>query len=148
MLADWPEADSVVSAMGSGGTAAGLVMGRREAGGRGPRVVAVPVCNDEAFFRRRVAGILGDPAEADLEIAEGFKGRGYALSTPEELAFIADVARIEGLLVDPVYTGKALLGLVRTVERRPGALGERVLFLHTGGIFGLFDQAEGFAGLG
>jgi len=147
VLEDWPEADSLVCAMGSGGTAAGLVMGRRETGGVGPRLVAVNVCNDAPFFRRRIASILGDPADDELEILDGFKGRGYALSTPEELAFVADVARTEGLLVDPVYTGKALLGLVRTLERQPEVLGRRVLFLHTGGIYGLFDQGRAFAGV-
>ena len=90
--------------------------------------------------------ILGDPAEDDLRILDGFKGRGYALSTTEELAFIADVAATEGLLLDPVYTGKALLGLVRSLEA--GRLkAERVLFIHTGGAFGLFapDSAKGLA---
>ncbi len=142
----WPEADIVVAAMGSGGTAAGLVMGRRAAGGDGPLPVAVNVCDDEAFFRDRVRAILGDPAEDDLRILDGLKGRGYALSTTEELAFIADVAATEGLLLDPVYTGKALLGLVRSLEA--GRLkAERVLFIHTGGAFGLFapDSAKGLA---
>ena len=146
LLAQWPEADVVVSAMGSGGTAAGLVLGRRAAGGAGPLPVAVNVCDDEAAFRRRVAAIVGDPAEADLRILDGYVGRGYALSTPEELAGIADVARTEGLLLDPVYTGKAFGALADTLRTCPGSLGRRVLFLHTGGVFGLFAEAAGLAG--
>jgi len=145
VLADWPEADSVVCAMGSGGTAAGLVLGRRAAGGAGPRPVAVNVCNDAPFFRRRLAAILGDPAEEDLTILDGFKGRGYARSSPGELTLIADVARTEGLLLDPVYTGKAFRGLVQTLHDLPDLLGERVLFLHTGGIYGLFEEASGLS---
>ena len=113
-------------------------MGRRAAGGAGPLPVAVNVCDDEEYFRRRVEGILGDPACADLQILDGFQGRGYALSSQEELAFIADVAATEGLLLDPVYTGKAFLGMVRSLQA--GTLrAERVLFLHTGGVFGLFE---------
>lgn len=137
LLGQWPEADVVVAAMGSGGTAAGLVMGRREAGG-GPRPVAINVCDDEAFFRTRVQSIVGDRAEDDLQILDGFKGRGYALSTPAELAFIADVAATEGLLLDPVYTGKAFLGMLESL--RTGRLrARRLLFVHTGGAFGLFS---------
>jgi D-cysteine desulfhydrase len=146
LTGQWPEAEVVVAAMGSGGTAAGLVMGRRRAAGVGPMPVAVNVCDDEAFFRSRVASIVGDPAREDLVILDGFKGRGYAKSTPEELAFIADVAATEGLLLDPVYTGKAFLGMVTAL--REGRLeAERVLFIHTGGAFGLFAPAatEGLA---
>ncbi len=148
LVEQWPEADVVVTAMGSGGTAAGLVMGRRRAlsAGRpaGPRPVAVNVCDDEAFFRRRVAGVLGDPATEELQILDGFQGRGYALSTPEEMAFIADVAATEGLLLDPVYTGKAFRGMVSALA--DGRLrAERVLFVHTGGVYGLFSEAGALA---
>jgi D-cysteine desulfhydrase len=141
LLSQWPEADTVISAMGSGGTAAGLVLGRRRVG-RGPMPVAVNVCDDEEFFRARIASILGDRADHDLRILDGFKGRGYARSSPEELDLIADVARTEGLFLDPVYTGKAFLGLMQTLASRPGDLGERVLFLHTGGVYGLFAEAD------
>ena len=136
----WPEAEVVVAAMGSGGTAAGLVLGHREAK-RGPRVVAVNVCDDASFFRQRLTAIIGDAASEDLRILDGFKGQGYALSTPEELAFVAEMAALEGLLLDPVYTGKAFKGLVETLRRDPDSMGSRVLFLHTGGVFGLFEQA-------
>jgi len=146
LASQWPEAEIVVAAMGSGGTAAGLVMGRRRASGRGPRPVAINVCDDEEFFRQRVEEIVGDPAREDLDIIDGFKGRGYALSTPDELAFIADVAATEGLLLDPVYTGKAFLGMVRSLDSGRLQAG-RVLFIHTGGAFGLFapEAADGLA---
>jgi D-cysteine desulfhydrase len=56
---------------------------------------------------------------------------------PEELAIVARAARA-GLLLDPVYTAKAFLALEDTARRAPGLLGRRVLFLHTGGGFGVF----------
>jgi len=56
---------------------------------------------------------------------------------PEELAVVARVAR-DGLLLDPVYTAKAFFALQDTARRAPGLLGRRVLFLHTGGGFGVF----------
>jgi D-cysteine desulfhydrase len=56
---------------------------------------------------------------------------------------VRDVARREGLLLDPVYTGKAFYGLTRELERDPRRFGERVVFLHTGGAFGLFGAELG-----
>ncbi len=142
----------VVHAMGSGGTAAGLLLGR-EAFGLSFRLVSVPVCDDAAWFRKRVDSILGEAAELHglappslegWEIPEGFQGDGYALSTPEEMDFYARVAGSEGLVLDPVYTGKAFRAL--DALAREGTLagpGETVLFLHTGGLFGLFSGSHG-----
>ncbi len=142
---------AVVHAMGSGGTAAGLLLGR-EAFGLSFRLVSVPVCDDAAYFRKRVEFILreaaelhglGAPSLEDWEIPEGFQGEGYALSTPGEMEFYARAARTEGLVLDPVYTGKAFRAL--DALARAGSLagpGEAVLFLHTGGLFGLFSGSH------
>jgi D-cysteine desulfhydrase len=149
--------DTIVHAVGSGGTSAGLLAGRSLAG-LAARVVGVNVCDDAAYFRRRIAGItaaLADRyalprarhAESDIEILDGFVGRGYALSRPEELAALRDLARAEGVVLDPVYSGKAWYALVTTLRRDPSAFGRRVLFLHTGGIFGLFPKAADLAPL-
>ncbi len=139
---------ALVHAMGSGGTAAGLLLGR-EAFGLTFRLVSVPVCDDALHFRKRVDAILGEaerlyglsrPTLEGWEIPEGFQGEGYALSTPEEAAFYARVARSEGLVLDPVYTGKAFRALDALArEGRLARPGEAVLFLHTGGMFGLFS---------
>ena len=149
--------DTVLHAVGSGGTSAGLVVGRRLAG-LGARVVGVNVCDDAAFFQAKVAGIAGALADRfaldaarvapeEVEILDGFVGRGYALSRPEELASIRDLARAEGLVLDPVYTGKAWHALVATLRRDPRAFGARVCFVHTGGVFGLFPKAAELAPL-
>jgi D-cysteine desulfhydrase len=84
---------------------------------------------------------------SEIEIRDGYVGRGYAKSRPEELALLRDVARAEGIVLDPVYTGKAFYGLTRELARDPRAFGERIVFLHTGGIFGLFPKAAELAPL-
>ena len=68
-------------------------------------------------------------------------------SRPVELRLIHEVARTEGLFLDPVYTGKAFYGLTRELEKDRHAFGERVVFIHTGGIFGLFPKSDEFAAL-
>jgi D-cysteine desulfhydrase len=85
--------------------------------------------------------------ERDVEIIDGYVGRGYAESRPEELELITQIARSEGILLDPVYTGKAFYGLVTELKKSPGALGARIVFVHTGGLFGLFPKAEELAPL-
>ena len=69
------------------------------------------------------------------------KGAGYAMATEEELATTAAIARATGVLLDPVYSGKAAHGLIREMARDPGAWeGRRVLFVHTGGALGVYDK--------
>jgi D-cysteine desulfhydrase len=150
---------TVVYACGSGGTGAGLILGAALLGWRerGIRVCGVNVCDDRAYFVRVIRQICRDfeeryrlgveIGEEDIDIADGHVGLGYARSRPEELQDIVDLARREALILDPVYTGKAFHGLLREVERDRARFGERVVFLHTGGIFGLFPAADQMAPL-
>jgi D-cysteine desulfhydrase len=142
---------SVVHATGSGGTCAGLVLGKLILG-LDVRVVSVNVCDDQDYFiqvsgdicRKAIARYdldLAFDAERDLEILDGYVGAGYALSRPEEMMLIAKVCRREGIVLDPVYTGKAFLGMVDQLQRNPQVFGERVVFLHSGGLLGLFPKA-------
>lgn len=151
-----PEAfDSVVVAHGSGGTQAGLVLGRLlspEGILASARVVGVNVCYDKAESFRLVKEILWSAIQGsrlplsffseDIEILDGFVGRGYAQNTPEELRFFLKVAREEGLILDPTYTGKAFYGIWQTVKENRAALGKRILFIHTGGLFGNFKLED------
>ena len=142
---------TVVHATGSGGTGAGLVLGRLLLG-LDVRVVGVNVCDDRDYFLRVSGDICREAIErfrldipftreGDLEIVDGYVGDGYALSRPAELELIAHVCRREGLVLDPVYTGKAFFGMAQCLKADPAAFGERVVFLHTGGLFGLFPKA-------
>lgn len=145
---------TVVYAAGSGGTGAGLLYG---AALRGLpwRIVGVNVCDDRDYFVRRISEILAEigsrlgplaiaEATRAIDIRDGYVGRGYALSRPEELRLIARAAAATGLLLDPVYTGKALFGLAAELARADHGLGERVVFLHSGGVFGLLAAGPGF----
>ncbi|MDY0001657.1 MAG: D-cysteine desulfhydrase family protein [Polyangia bacterium] len=147
--------DFLVHACGSGGTAAGLAAGLTlhpfGPDGARPRLVSYSVCDDEATFRARIDGIISDLASgflptldesaASYDLVDAYRGEGYALSTPAELRFIREIARAEGLLLDPVYTGKAFRGMVEEIRlgsRYPQ--GSTILFVHTGGLFGLFPK--------
>lgn len=134
--------DAVAHACGSGGTLAGVALGlavTRVA----PRAVAFAVCDTRAYFEaavtpmiaqaRALAPELAPPAPFDVR--DEWKGPAYGVATDEQKAFIVEVARRTGLVLDPVYTGKALFGLARTPDRPA-----RVLFLHTGGLPGLLAQ--------
>lgn len=142
---------TILHATGSGGTAAGLILGAKLAG-----LKAVPmtvnVCDDEAYFVKVIGeiceGVIKEynlhvdfDRSRDVHVVDGYVGRGYAISAPDELKLIASVAAKEGIFLDPVYTGKAFYGMVKELEKNPGRFGERIIFMHTGGIFGLFPKA-------
>src|SRR5512140_889915 len=145
---------TVVYACGSGGTGAGLILGAKLLGlaARGIRVAGVNVCDDRAYFVETILRICADAearwqlganvTEADIEIVDGHVGRGYAKSRPEELATIRDVCRSDGIVLDPVYTGKAFHGVVTELRKDPRRFGAAVAFIHTGGMYGLFASPE------
>lgn len=135
--------DSIVCAVGSGGTLAGLAMA-----GLDSEVLGVAVCDDRAYFRDRVQQIAaesplsGSPLSDRWDVVEGYQGRGYALSTPQELQTQIAFARETGLFLDPVYTGKAWGAIEHLAATDPERLGRRVLFWHTGGLFGTFGRPD------
>lgn len=141
--------DALFVALGSGGTYAGLHLGLERAGISPSVLHAVNVCDDAAYFRKRIGGIfeglaeMGHPVrEKGIQICDGHVGKGYSLATDEELAEYARVARTEGLLLDPCYTGKAFLGMKRELARQPARFGKNILFLHSGGGFATFSYRE------
>jgi D-cysteine desulfhydrase len=141
--------DTIVHACGSGGTAVGVALGasHHEVS---PVVRAIAVCDDRAYFERVCQRIAVEarghdpdlPAEMPLVIDDAGKGPAYAVTTEDQRRFLVEVTRASGLVLDPVYTGKALYGLKLAIERGDIARGARVLFIHTGGLPGLLAQAE------
>lgn len=142
--------DTVVTATGSGGTHAGLLLGRLLSGG-GPQVLSVNVCDDAPFFENKIKDIFSSFTNKykyklnlkpkDIRIVDGFTGAGYGKIGREEQNLIRDFAREEGLLIDPVYGAKALRGLIHLAEEKQ-LPGKDILFIHTGGAFGLFPHAD------
>jgi D-cysteine desulfhydrase len=144
--------DVVVHACGSGGTAAGVALGAARFG-VAARVRAIAVCDDAAYFEKTVARIVLESRAWDRNLGEAApvvvddraKGPGYGVSSALQRETIVSVARTAGLILDPVYTGKAMHGLKAAIERGDVARGSRVLFLHTGGLPGLLAQGATFA---
>ncbi len=144
---------TILSATGSGGTTAGLLLGARLLD-LDLRVTGVNVCDDEDYFVTEIGricnGFINDYSvditinSTDIDIVDGYVGRGYALSRPEELKAIYDLARLEGVVLDPVYTGKAFYGMVSEIRKNRSVFGKRIVFVHTGGLFGLFPVADKF----
>ncbi|HID39241.1 MAG TPA: D-cysteine desulfhydrase family protein [Calditrichaeota bacterium] len=142
--------DTIVVATGSGGTHAGLLLGKILTGGT-TEVLSVNVCNDALYFQNKISDIIDKFASKyekklswsadDIHIVDGFTGEGYGKIGNREKRLIRDFARQEGLLIDPVYGAKAMLGLLHLAEK--GRLpGRNILFIHTGGVFGLFPYAS------
>jgi D-cysteine desulfhydrase len=138
-------------ALGSGGTGAGIELGVRLLGWTSAVPVGFAVCNDARYFRQAMARLCAEARarwprlpsveEADLRVDDGFVGPGYAQATEEGLALIRRAAREDGILLDPVYTGKAMLGVAARAREAGGLPSPRVVFFHTGGAFGLFPWA-------
>lgn len=74
-------------------------------------------------------------------------GPGYGLPTPGMVEAVTLMARQEGILLDPVYSGKAMAGLIDLVRKGHFRKGQNVVFLHTGGSVGLFGYTEAFTAL-
>lgn len=140
--------ERVVVAVGSGGTLTGLALGPLDA-----FVHGVAVCDDAPYFEARAkeiasgmgawTGALTAPGDG-WEVVEGYQGPAYAVATPEIWETIRLVARLEGVLLDPVYSGKAMHALVSEV--RAGRWSGPILFWHTGGAFGLFGRGHEIVG--
>ena len=145
--------DAVACAVGSGGTLSGLYLGSRLFGA-GKRIVGITVCDNREYFAAVCGSIVNQTlrmleeepdGNPDFTFIDGYKGRGYALSSPEELRFIARIAAMEGIVLDPVYTGKAFYGLWQEIGKGTLDPAENILFIHTGGQYGLFPKQSQMA---
>jgi 1-aminocyclopropane-1-carboxylate deaminase/D-cysteine desulfhydrase-like pyridoxal-dependent ACC family enzyme len=133
--------DRVVLPTATGGTQAGLLVGLPES----IAVTGIVAARSAAELRPAIAGMVEaaggsvDPATIDLD--ERFIGDGYGRRTAAADEAAALLARTEAILVDPIYTAKALAGLVAGV--RSGAWdGQRIVFWHAGGLPGLFEPLD------
>jgi len=139
LLDQLPGIDHVVVAFGSGGTMAGLVASLSAERVIGIDTGAVP--DPRATLNELLDGMSGVAVRrADLWIDRDQVGAGYATLTPDAAAAMRLAARTEGIFLDPTYTARALAGLIACVA--DGRIGhrDRTVFLHTGGLPGLFGH--------
>jgi len=141
----------IICASGSGGTQAGLTLGCALYGLHS-QVLGFAVCDDEAYFQAKVREDLQAwkrryapeqllPLES-IAVNDHYIGPGYAKATPEVFNTIKWVASTEGLVLDPVYSGKAFHGMIEEIRQGRFDGVEDIVFVHTGGIYGLFPQRE------
>jgi L-cysteate sulfo-lyase len=146
--------DRVVHATGSAGTQSGLVAGL-EGANTGIHVLGICVRNPRAKQEENVhreaqrtwelLGIRGELPREAVEANGDWVGAGYGQPTEAMVEAVTLAARLEGLLLDPVYTGKAMAGLIGLVRAGTFRKGENVVFVHTGGGVGLFGYRDVFA---
>ncbi len=145
--------DHIVHATGSTGTQAGFVAGMCAINANipvlGVSVRAEKTKQEEAVFTlaAATAGHIGAPGAVKREniVANSdYVGQGYGLPTEGMVEAVKLMAQFEGILLDPVYTGKAMAGLVDLVRKGHFAKDSDVVFLHTGGSVGLFGYPDAF----
>ena len=143
---------TLVTAAGTGGTLAGLLAGFALLDSP-VRVLGIDVGKLWKGFPASLARLTGEicalageprtfkPGQVPL-VENRYVGQAYGVPSPEGNAAIHLLAQTQGLILDPVYTGKAMAGLLDLVKQRHFGPGETVVFLHTGGVPGLFAFPE------
>ena len=138
--------DHVVLTSGSSGTHAGFLVGIRALSVRVP-VVGISISKKAELQRPlvhdlavRLAEKIGavEPTNEDVVVYDDYIGEGYSIPTQGMVDAVKLLAATEALILDPVYTGKAMHGLLDLVQKGKFASGENILFLHTGGATALY----------
>ncbi|MSO90338.1 MAG: D-cysteine desulfhydrase [Acetobacteraceae bacterium] len=145
--------DHVVHATGSAGTQAGLVAGL-EGINSGVRVLGIGVRAPKARQEDNVhklaeatadyLGIKGGISRTAVEANCDYVGDGYGIPTEGMKEAVRLLAETEGVLLDPVYSGKGMAGLIDLIHKKSFKVGENIVFIHTGGAVGLFAYASTF----
>ena len=149
--------DQIICASGSAGTHAGLVTGFYGNNSNIP-VIGINVSRpkddqEELVFDLvqqtvRHVGVSSDIPRDAVVCYDEYVGPGYSLPTPEMAEAVRMLARLEGVLIDPVYTGKAMAGLIDLVRKGTFKKDENILFVHTGGSPALYVYMEEILGAG
>jgi D-cysteine desulfhydrase len=145
--------DTHVFASSSGGTQAGMILGGHLADlDQTSRILGISVDLPAAALAARVTSLVNNAANllhldwnlnpSDVLINDDYMGAGYAVVGGAEREAVRLMARQEGILLDPVYTGRAFAGLIDLIRRGDSTTGQRILFWHTGGSAALFAYAH------
>jgi L-cysteate sulfo-lyase len=147
------EADAIVLASSSGGTQAGLIAGQALEGD-GPSIVGVNVFKSDGSVRDGVVALAEEtsrllhasaPKRTSVEVIDDQIGAGYGRPTEAMKEAVRLAAETEALILDPVYSGKAMAGLIALIRAKRWTPEESVIFLHTGGSPALFSYADLFS---
>ena len=144
--------DHVVTPSGSAGTHGGFLAGLLAMSAGRTQVHGINVRRGKAEQLTRIRSVVQEalsligseatiPEEA-IRSDDGYLGPGYAIPGKDTLEAIFLLARLEGILVDPVYTGKAMAGLIGKVRKKEFRKGENILFLHTGGVPAIYAYKD------
>lgn len=145
--------DRIFTTSGSSGTHAGLAVGlwanRSGIPLTGinisrPNSLQVPLVEKVARETARLLGIEEPLPDGLIQCFDGYVGEGYSLPTPAMTKTVVLLARMESILLDPVYTGKAFAGMIDLIRQGFCRKGEKILFLHTGGVSALFHYQKYF----
>jgi len=141
--------DWIVFGTSSGGTHAGLVLGQRVFGFKG-KVLGISIDENEDWLKSHVSALASDASEKigeriqftpeDVLATDAYCQAGYGVLTDAEREAVKLFAKYEGLLVDPVYTGRAAAGMIDLIRKRVFKKDETILFWHTGGQPTLFAE--------
>jgi L-cysteate sulfo-lyase len=143
--------DCVIHATGSAGTQAGLVTGLRATHANIPvlgiGVNAARQTQEEKVYKLAMEtadfiGAGGCMRREDVVANCDYVGDGYGIATGGMREALLTLARLEGLLFDPVYSGKGLAGMIDLVKKGEFKAGQNIVFIHTGGSAGLFGYLE------
>ena len=147
------DVDCLVHATGSAGTQAGLVVGmegaRMQIPVLGIGVRAAREAQEQRVFNlaQQTADLLGVSGAVSRESVVAncdYVGTGYGKPTPGMIEAVTLVARTEGILLDPVYSGKGMAGLIDLIRKGQFKKGQNVIFLHTGGSVTLYGYLHAF----
>lgn len=147
----WRGPVDVFCGVGSCGTHAGCVVGRALRGMHDWRIVGVPVAGTVQGMAHETRLLVDETnaafglglteADTPIEVLDGFVGDGYAIPSEAGTHAIRDAAGTEGLILDPSYTGKTMAGVLHAMATGGVRDGAAVVFIHTGGSFGLMGAA-------
>jgi D-cysteine desulfhydrase len=137
---------------GSAGTHAGLLTGLRLNRSE-IRVVGIAVSESAAAKRAKVRRVVNEivahvgadlrlVADSDIDVLDDYVGAGYAIPSASTIAAMRDAAALEALILDPVYTGKAMAGLIDLVRGKKLPDARDVIFMHTGGNPAIFAYLD------
>lgn len=139
--------DWIVFASSSGGTQAGMILGAHHTGYKG-KILGISIEHDSASFSTQIAELVNQTAlelrydwsvtHEEILINDAYYSAGYGVLTPAEVEAVNLFASEEGILLDPVYTGRAAAGLLDLARKGFFRPREKVLFWHTGGTPALF----------